>query len=189
MTPAAHNIHTICISICISAFLFIPGCSGGKKNVAVQPVIENTDTTPQFAIRYRDPAINLIIHTAWEHYNSGRYEPALLDFERLIVKGYNHYDVLFGAGMSSLKYYDMNKAVRYLSMCITAYPGHFEALFYRSEAYRLLKHYKQARTDLESILAADPSAPFICGLYPSEYTDRGTLKRRKEEAKNLLKTL
>ncbi|HNX58909.1 MAG TPA: hypothetical protein PKK43_07405 [Spirochaetota bacterium] len=88
-----------------------------------------------------------------------------------------------------MKYYDMKKAIRYLTMCIEAYPGHFEARFYRSEAYRNIREYSKARTDLELILALKPDTTFICGSYPSEYADRAALKRRQEESKNLLKSI
>ena len=94
----------------------------------------------------------MTIHVAWDHLASGRIEPALLDFERLITKGYSHYDVLFGAGMASLKFYDLKKAVRYFTLCIKQRPDHFEALYYRAEVYRQMKMYSQARADLEIVL-------------------------------------
>lgn len=187
--PFTFTIKSTLIALILVATVILPGCSGVDKNVVIQPTLQDDMETPKIASRYRDPEINLVIHTAWDHYNAGRYEPALLDFERLIAKGYRHYDVLFGAGVSSLKYYDIKKAIRYLSMCIEAYPNHFEARFHRSEAYRNLREYSKARADLEFILSLKPDTAFICGLYPSEYADRAALKRRQEDSKNLLKSI
>lgn len=182
-------VKSILTAIMLIAAIILPGCSGGDINVIIPPTIQEDREAPKIAPRYRDPEINLVIHTAWDHYNAGRYEPALLDFERLIAKGYRHYDVLFGAGISSLKYYDMKKAIRYLTMCIETHPAHYEARFHRSEAYRNLREYPRARADLEFILSLKPDVTFICGSYPSEYADRAALKRRQEESKNLLKSI
>ena len=187
--PYTFHVKSILPVIMLAAAIILPGCSSGDNNVVIPPTIQEDRETPKIASRYRDPEINLVIHTAWDHYIAGRYEPALLDFERLIAKGYRHYDVLYGAGISSLKYYDMKKAIRYLTMCIETYPSHYEARFYRSEAYRNLREYPKARADLEFILTLKPDVTFICGSYPSEYADRAALKRRQDEAKNLLQSI
>jgi tetratricopeptide (TPR) repeat protein len=180
------NVMMICMT------LFLISC---KSTPTTTDSVVNESSTelkveePKFVKRYDDNAINMIIHTAWEHLAASRVEPALLDFERLITKGYSHYDVLFGAGVASVKFYDLKKAVRYFTLCLKQRPDHFEALYSRAEVYRQLKMFPQARADLEYLLANDPASPIICGLYPKEYADKKALQRRRDEAASLLRTL
>ncbi|HEY1405704.1 MAG TPA: hypothetical protein VF857_03760, partial [Spirochaetota bacterium] len=81
------------------------------------------------------------------------------------------------------------KAIRYFSLCIDERPDHFDARYFRAETYRQLKQFDASRSDLEAILSIEPGFPLICGLYPGEYADKNALKRRREEAKGLLRTL
>jgi tetratricopeptide (TPR) repeat protein len=185
-------IYSLCITVVFLAAIPLSRCTTSpavSENVITQPESAPKIKEQKIVRRYDDNAINMTIHVAWDHLASGRIEPALLDFERLITKGYSHYDVLFGAGMASLKFYDLKKAVRYFTLCIQQRPDHFEALYYRAEVYRQMKMYSQARADLEYLMSNDPASPIICGMYSGEYTDKKLLQRRRDESKIIIQTL
>jgi tetratricopeptide (TPR) repeat protein len=160
-------------------------CSTSQKSV-LRPLPPKVE---QRIRRYPDPEINEVVASAWNSYSNGRYEQSALDFERLIKKGYDHYDILFGAGCANMKYYDFKKALSILSKCISERSDHFEALFFRAEIYRQMMDYTKARADLEMLLTIEPSSPLICGLYQSDVADRTALSRRKDEARAILKTM
>jgi tetratricopeptide (TPR) repeat protein len=172
----------------ISLLLVIPQASCSTQKPAVKTIA--VPQRPESRVkRYDDPEINAIIRGAWNSYTNARYEQSLLDFNRLIVKGYTHYDVLFGAGCANMKYYDLKKALSFFDRCISGKKDHFEALFFRAEIYRQMKDFPRARADLEAILAIETTSPVICGLYPGEYSDRSALAKRKIEASAILKTM
>lgn len=172
----------------LALLIALPAVSCGTAKPAEKAVksVPRPDTR---AKRYEEPEINAVISGAWAHYTNARYEQSKLDFDRLIAKGYTHYDVLFGAGCANMKYYDLRKALSYLDRCIAERKDHFEALFLRAEIYRQMKEFAKARADLETILAIEPASPVICGLYPGEYADRASLAKRKAEAADILKTM
>ena len=176
------------IAPALALLLALPAVSCSTTKPAGKPVIlqPRPDTR---AKRYEDPEINAVIAGAWAHYTNARYEQSKLDFDRLIAKGYTHYDVLFGAGCANMKYYDLRKALSYFDRCLAQKKDHFEALFLRAEICRQLKDFRKARVDLEAILAIEPASAVICGLYPGEYADRSALAKRKAEAADILKSM
>ena len=161
-------------------------CSTDKPVVVQEPpqIIE-----VKHVKRYDDPVINSIVVGAWANYSHGRFEQSALDFERLIAKGYTHYDVLFGAGCANMKYYDLKKALTFFDRCIKERKDHFDALFFRADIYRQMKNYPKARADLELLLTIETASSEICGLYASEIADRNALSKRKSEAADILKTM
>ena len=172
----------------LALLLALPAVSCGTDKPAVKK--SATQTRPDTrAKRYDDPTINAVINSAWSNYAAARYEQSKLDFDRLIAKGYTHYDVLFGAGCANMKYYDQKKALVLFTRCLEERGDHFEALFFRAEIYRQLRDFPRARTDLEALLAVEPSSPLICGLYPGDIAGRTALLKRKDEAKAILKTM
>lgn len=172
----------------LALLLALPAVSCGTDKPSVKKTA--TQIRPDTrAKRYDDPTINAVINGAWSNYTAARYEQSKLDFDRLIAKGYTHYDVLFGAGCANMKYYDLRKALGFLDRCIAERKDHFEALFLRAEIYRQMKDFPRARADLEAVLSIQNISPVICGLYPGEYADRADLAKRKAEAANILKTM
>jgi tetratricopeptide (TPR) repeat protein len=173
----------------ITALIFIAvapaTCVSPRKSASVS--VEKTDR--RIAKRYSDPAINETIWMAWNHYAEKRYEQALLDFERLIAKRYDHFDVLFGAGMSSLEIGDLRKAEDWFSQCLKKNPGHFEAHYFRAETYRRMNDVTRARADLEVLFTDSMQTPLLCGLHVGEFADSDTLHMRRDKAKEILKTL
>lgn len=172
----------------LALLLALPAVSCGTSAPAVKHKTPHVKPDTR-AKRYDDPSINAVINGAWSNYAASRYEQSKLDFDRLIAKGYTHYDILFGAGCANMKYYDLRKALGFLDRCIAERKDHFEALFLRAEIYRQMKDFPKARADLEAVLAIENVSPVICGLYPGEYADRGALAKRKAEAADILKTM
>jgi len=173
------------ISLC-GIIVTFSGCSSKTK----APEIKETPKAETRYIRYyNDPEINATIAAAWNHYTNSRYDQSRMDFDRLITKGYTHYDILFGAACANMKYYDLKKALSLYTRCLQERSDHFEALFFRAEIYRQMKDYTRARADLEAILIVEPSSPLICGLYPSASADRNLLLKRRAEVKSILKTM
>ena len=176
------------IAPALALLLAIPAVSCGTHKTAVKPAVQQPRPDTR-AKRYDDPEINAVIAGAWAHYANARYEQSKLDFDRLIAKGYTHYDILFGAGCANMKYYDLRKALSYFDRCLAERKDHFEALFFRAEIYRQMRDFPKARADLEAILAIESAPPVICGLCPGEYAGRTELAKRKADAADILKTM
>jgi tetratricopeptide (TPR) repeat protein len=135
---------------------------------------------------YGDREINFVIMTAWDHFASQRYDQALHDFERLIVKGYDHYDVLFGAALSCLKKNDRTKALKYFSQSLSRREDHFDSLYFRGELYLSMNDREHARADLEAVTHCMTRSPIICGLYPSRKADSSAFEKRRVAALEIL---
>lgn len=188
------NVHFKNHIVTIFSFLILcniltdfSSCSTEPPRVeSIAPPVKNEAF---FYKRYDDPEINEVISSGWKHYNGGRFEMALFDFERLISKGYSHYDILFGAGLSAMGYYNQQKAITYLSQCIQQRPDHFEAYYFRAQVYRQLRDYAHARADLEKILSTTPVSDLLCGLYPKDKTNSVLLEKRKNESRDLLASM
>ena len=159
----------------VAIFMLIVGCKANVKN----------NDAPD-ALWYKDREINLVIMTAWDHFSAERYDQALYDFERLIAKGYDHYDVLFGAAQSSLKKNDRVRALKYFSQCLTRRPDHFDCLYFRGELFYQMKDSVHARAVCNAVLQCELKSPIICGLYSSRHADNGILKQRQIDAKRIL---
>jgi tetratricopeptide (TPR) repeat protein len=142
-----------------------------------------------FLKRSGSAEVNERIISAWKTYQSGNYKKSSLEFERLIDSGVSHYDVYYGAGISFLKYYNNDKAVRYLTMAIKAEPDHFEAIYLRASIYKEMQDFKAARSDYEQILNMKPSKSLICGSYSSDICTAHDLERRRNESKRIIKML
>jgi len=184
MRPFSAKRYLLIPVLMLIAFAAIT-CESPRKSTAVS----TGKTDRRIAKRYSDPAINETIWMAWNHYAGKRYEQALLDFERLIAKGYDHYDILFGAGISSLGIGNPRKAAGWFSRCLEKNPGHFEALYFRADAYMRMNDDSRARTDLETIFSDSMQIPLLCGLHAGEFADGKTLDTRRGKAKEILKTL
>lgn len=171
----------------IFIILFTQSCSTSKPKSTIKPVEQSNANN--FHKRYDDKKINLVIYTAWQNFHNKRFEHAALDFERLIVKKYNHFDVLFGAGIAYMNYYDLNKAIKYFTIALQKKPDHFEALYFRAEVYRLLKNFSYAKKDLKKLISLKKIEPFICGLYKNDLTGQYNCNIRLTKAKEILKSL
>lgn len=162
----------------VAIVMFIVGCTTDVKN----------NDAPN-TLWYKNREINLVIITAWDHFAAERYDQALYDFERLIGKGYDHYDVLFGAGLSSLKKNDRTKALNYFTQCLTRHPDHFDSFYFRGEMYSRMKDTVHARADCAAVLQCELKSPIICGLYPARQANNAILKQRQIDAKRILEKL
>jgi len=139
--------------------------------------------------RYKNPDINEIIIGGWEHIQKNNYEWGGLDFKRLIQKDYADYDILFGAGMA--QYYQglYSESVNFFTMALKENPEHFEALYYRANAYMQLGNRSESLKDFKKIISIEYSRPLVCGLYFSnnDIATENILKNRKHEARQYLK--
>jgi tetratricopeptide (TPR) repeat protein len=166
------------IFYCVSVFLFLAGCTTDAPH-----------NDARNSLWYEDREINLVIVTAWDHFSAERYDQALHDFERLIAKGYDHYDVLFGAALSSLKINDRAGALKYFSRCLARRPDHFDSLYFRGEMFFQIKDTVHARTDLDAVVRCETRTPLLCGLYPSRHADNAALQQKRADAKKILEKL
>jgi tetratricopeptide (TPR) repeat protein len=139
--------------------------------------------------RYQSLKINSINIKAWENFHKKEFEQAALDFERLYLKKYRHYDSTFGAGLSFMKYYNLNKSLKYLNITLRKRPNHFEAIYFRALINIEIKNYAQARKDLTNLLTIKKTSKFLCGLHLQDVASQKILKKRHKEALSLLKTL
>jgi tetratricopeptide (TPR) repeat protein len=154
-----------------------------KQNTSVS-IEQKTEFT--YKKRFDNTKINSVAISAWKNFHKSRFEEAALDFERLYNKNYIHYDTLFGAGIAYMKYYDLKKSLKFFTLTLKENPNHFEALYFRSQVYKELKNYTAARKDLEHVLLIKNIAPFICGYYMQDVAGSKALKKRHEQAGNML---
>ena len=162
----------------VSALFLLAGCATDALHNAARN-----------SLWYEDREINLVIVTAWDHFSAERYDQALHDFERLIAKGYDHYDVLFGAALSSLKINDRANALKYFSRCLACRPDHFDSLYFRGGLFYQMRDAVHARADLEAVIRCEARLPLLCGLYPSRHADSLTLSQRRADARKILEKL
>ncbi len=175
--------------ICVFTILIINiSCASQKKNEVNIETIEAVEepVSVKKLTRIQDPVLNAIVLTAWENYHIGRYEQAALDFERLYKKGYDHYDILFGAGICYFKYYDLKKSIQYLDLALLKKPDHFTALYIRGLYYNNLKKYTEAKKNFSAVLSVETHENFTCGYYKKDFADKKDLKKLQEEIKNNL---
>ncbi|MBN1499440.1 MAG: hypothetical protein JW982_04770 [Spirochaetes bacterium] len=173
----------ILVQTAVMAF-FIISCTGQNSNLSgmtEKPKITEPVKIIKKRIRIDDPSLNAIVITAWENYHLGRYEQSALDFERLYKKGYDHYDILFGAGISFFKYYDLQKSIRYLDLAIEKNPEHFMAIYIKGIYFNNLKKYTEAKKNFSAVLLLDLQNNFTCGYYSKDYADKNDLADLKEE--------
>lgn len=139
--------------------------------------------------RYKNPDINEIIISGWEHIQKNNYEWALLDFKRLIQKDYIDYDILFGAGIAHYYQGLFSESVNFFNRALEENPGHFEALYYRANANIQLGNRSEAVNDFTKLLSVEYSQTLVCGLYffSNDIATDNILKNRKHEARQYLK--
>jgi tetratricopeptide (TPR) repeat protein len=169
-----------CLCIFVTGFSFFH-CSTAKMDGTVKSDTSEKERT--FSKRFDDPVLNLVVYNGWTHYHEGRYDNARNDFERLLATGHMHYDVLFGAGISSYMMADYNNAVSYFSRCIKQRSDHFEAVYFRAESYRALKEASRAVSDYMSLDVLQYTHPLLCGALVSDNADEALLLQRRNEAR------
>ena len=170
-----------CLIIFFITIVFATGCSKTVETIA--------PAKPTHTSWYSDPQINETIIIAWDHARNGRYDEAINDFNRLIAKGFDHYDILFGSGFCEERSGNPKKAITLLSKCLEKNPIHSGAFMIRAQAFGALHNTVAQKKDLQALADFSIISAYICGLYPGDKADSAVIKVHINTAREMLNGL
>lgn len=166
-------------------------CSAPQQKpeaVSVQQTPPRTEQVVSYA-RFGSAKANSELLAAWRLYKSGKFRQSAKAFEDLISNGYVHYDVVFGAGLAYMRYYDNDKALRYFAQTVNLNPSHYEALYLMAEIKKQNKDFVSARLFLERILSTNYRDRVLCGFMEKDFLSVKDFEKRKKDSLVMLKQM
>ena len=105
----------------------------------------------------RDPAhIGARYYFGLLRFQQGRYEEALLNFDRVLAKQPDHRDALYNRATTLAYMGRPDEGIASFDRLLAVEPGHFEAIYNRGIALWRLKRPAEALADLDRVLALKP---------------------------------
>lgn len=178
-------------SVFLLSALILMSCSASTQKpeeITVQPVPSRSEQVLSYS-RFGSAKVNSDLQAAWRLYRAGKFRQSAKAFEDILSGGYVHYDVAFGAGLSYMKYFDKEKALRYFSQTVSLSPSHFEALYLMAEIKKQNKDFVSARSLLEKILSMNYGDKLLCGLTENDYLSVRDFEKRKKDSLIMLKQM